>query len=274
MGGTPLRDCLLKRILFVRVSSIMTPTTYLYGKNPLREAILSMKRKGASPIAQLFLTKSALSDPEMMSLIQANSLTHKVVTAQEVESIVGPSVVHQGVVALLNDDILYSSLDEVLTDVSKKERPILVLLDELQDPHNVGAIIRSCSAFGVDAVLIPEHNQTQITGTVIKASSGTVFVVPIVKIGNVNTALLKLKEKGYWVYALTGDGDTLLTDVQFDSPSIIIIGSEGTGIHKKTLEHSDFSLSIPISPVCESLNASNAVAVTLYEWSKQNPSAF
>jgi 23S rRNA (guanosine2251-2'-O)-methyltransferase len=247
----------------------MSTKTYLYGKNPLHEAILFSKRKGVSPLEQLFLTKSTEADPEMMSFIQSNKLTYTVVTASEIESMVGRSVVHQGVIASLNEKVLYTPLDEVLLEASKKERPVFVLLDELQDPHNVGAIIRSALAFGASAVLMPEHNQTEITGTVVKASSGALFAIPIVRIGNVNTTLLKLKEKGFWAYGLTGDGDTSLTSVVFDTPSVIVIGSEGTGIHKKTLEHCDFKLSIPIDPLCESLNASNAVAVTLYEWSKQ-----
>jgi 23S rRNA (guanosine2251-2'-O)-methyltransferase len=116
---------------------------------------------------------------------------------------------------------------------------------------------------------MPEHDQTQITGTVIKTSSGAVFNIPIVRIGNINTTLLQLQKKGYWVYGLTGEGDTLLTATSFDAPSVIVVGSEGNGIAKKTLEHCDFKLSIPIDPRCESLNASNAVAVTLYEFRKQ-----
>ncbi len=243
--------------------------TYLYGKHPLKEALLSAKRKGVMPIEELFLTKSSEADPTVISLVQSNKVTYSVVTNAEIESLVGRDVVHQGVLARLIDKELYTSLDEVLLASSAKERPLLVLLDELQDPHNVGAIIRSSVAFGADAILIPEHGQTQITGTVIKASAGMTFSIPIVRIGNVNTTLLKLKEKGFWVYALTGDGDTSLTTTTFDSPSIIVIGSEGEGIAKKTLEHCDFKVSIPISPLCESLNASNAVAVTLYEWKKQ-----
>ena len=244
--------------------------TYLYGKNPLKEAILFSKRKNGNPIAQLFLTKASESDSEIMSLVQANKIPYSIVTSQEMESMVGRTTVHQGVVAELNEKSLYTSFDEVLAGVSTKERPLFVLLDELEDPHNVGAIVRSAVAFGADAVLMPEHSQTQITGTVIKSSAGTSFAIPVVRIGNINTTLFKLKEKGFWIYGLTGNGETSLTSVAFDSPSVIVIGSEGTGIAKKTLEHCDFKLSIPIDPLCESLNASNAVAVTLYEWSKQN----
>lgn len=243
--------------------------TYLYGKNPLQEAVLFSKRKGTMPIEEVFITKAAEADSSIMSLLQSNKLEYSIVTPHEIESMIGKSTVHQGVLASLNQKALYTSLDEVLVATATKERPLLLLLDELQDPHNVGAIIRSAVAFGADAILMPEHDQTQITGTVIKSSAGAVFAIPIVRIGNVNTTLLKLKEKGFWTYALTGDGDTSLTSVMFDAPSVIVIGSEGSGIAKKTLEHSDFRLSIPMNPLCESLNASNAVAVTLYEWSKQ-----
>ena len=256
------------------MSSIMqirnTSATYLYGKNPLREALLSSKRKGVMPIEEIFITKGAEADSEVMSLVQSNKLTYSIVTSSEIENLVGRDVVHQGILARLNQKTLYTSLDEVLVTVSKKERPILILLDELQDPHNVGAIIRSSVAFGADAILIPEHDQTQITGTVIKTSVGMNFSIPIVRICNINTTLLKLKEKGFWAYGLTGEGDTLLTSVVFDAPSVIVIGSEGEGISKKTLENCDFKLSIPMGPLCESLNASNAAAVTLYEWAKQN----
>ncbi len=247
----------------------MSTKTYLYGKNPLKEALLFGKKKSVMPIKELFLTKAAVTDDSVMSLVQSNKLEYSVVTYSEIESQIGKETVHQGVLAVLDDKVLYTSLDEVLKNVSAKDRPLFVLLDELQDPHNVGAIIRSAFAFGADAILMPEHDQAQLTGTVIKSSAGTNFSIPIVKIGNINTTLLKLKEKGYWTYALTGDGDTSLPQAKFDTPSIIVIGSEGSGIAKKTLEHCDFRLSIPINPSCESLNASNAIAVTLYEWSKQ-----
>ena len=246
-----------------------TGATYLYGRNPLSEAILFSKRKGVMPIEELFLTKGAEADSSVMSLVQSNKLTYSIITASEIENLVGRDVVHQGVLARLSTKSLYTSFDEVLSITSAKERPLIIVLDELQDPHNVGAIIRSSVAFGADAILIPEYDQTQITGTVIKTSVGTNFSIPIVRIGNINTTLLKLKEKGFWIYGLTGDGDISLPQASFDTPSVIVIGSEGEGIAKKTLEHCDFKLSIPMSPLCESLNASNATAVTLYEWKKQ-----
>lgn len=248
----------------------MTQTTYLYGKNPLREALLSIKRGKTSPITKLFLTRFAEEDPSIMSLVQSNKIDYSTLTSQEMESMVGRDAVHQGVLATLNEKALYTSLEEVMsTTDTDSQNPVFVILDSLQDPHNVGAIIRSAVGFGASAIIMGEYEQVPITGTVIKSSAGTSFAIPIVKVTNINATIIKLKEKGFWAYGLTGDGDTTLTDVTFDSKTLLVVGSEGSGIHKKTLEHCDFKLSIKLSPVCESLNASNAVAVTLYEWSKQ-----
>jgi 23S rRNA (guanosine2251-2'-O)-methyltransferase len=249
----------------------MTDKIYLYGRNPLQEAVLASKRKGFSLIEKLSLTKQAEEDPKIMSLIQTNKLDYDVVTYQEIESLVGKNVVHQGVCALLNEKALYTSFDEVLaTAKTKSTNSLFILLDKLQDPHNVGAIIRSAVAFGADAILMPENDQVLLNGTVIKTSSGMAFSIPVVKIGNVNTMLTKLKENSFWTYGLTGDGDTILNKAVFDTNTVIVIGGEGEGIKTKTLETCDFKLSIEMNPFCESLNASNAGAVVMYEWRKQN----
>lgn len=248
----------------------MTEKVYLYGKNPLKEAILASRRNSSSVISKLFLTKQSEEDPKIMSLMQSNNLTYDVVTYQEIESMVGRGVVHQGVCALLDEKALYTSLDDILAQTKNKEgNAVFVLLDKLQDPHNVGAIIRSAVAFGVDAILLPDHDQVLINGTIIKTSSGMTFAIPIVKIGNVNTTLTKLKENGFWTYGLAGDGDTTLQTTTFDTNTVIVVGGKGEGIKTKTLELCDFRLSIKTNPLCESLNASNASAVVLYEFRKQ-----
>ncbi len=241
---------------------------YLYGRNPLREA-LSKGKKGL--LERVFLTSGAETDSTLISLLQKHGIKHERVTPEEIESFVGRDATHQGVCALLDDRKLYIDLDEALSIAEKDgERPLLVVLDELQDPHNVGAIIRSAAAFGASAILMPEHDQVQITSTVIKTSAGAVFSLPIAHITNVNTTLRTLKDKGYWTYALTGDGETKLHTTTFDTPVAFVVGNEGEGIKPKTLEVCDFKLSIEITNNAESLNASNAAAVALYEWSKQN----
>ena len=240
--------------------------TYLYGRNPLKEAITSGKE---GLIERIFLTPQAEEDGKLIGLLQKHGYKHERVTKEEIENFTGKDAVHQGVAALLKEKLLYTSLEEVL-DRAKNKNALLVLLDELQDPHNVGAIIRSAKAFGASAVLLPEHDQTQITGTVIKSSAGMALTLPIVRIGNINTTLQKLKDQYFWIYGLTGEGDTKLHSATFDAHTVLVIGSEGTGIRQKTLELCDFKLSIEMAPGCESLNASNAAAVTMYEWYTQN----
>ena len=248
----------------------MVEKVYLYGRNPLKEAILASKRKGVTFIEKLFITRKAEEDKNIISLIQTNKLEYDVVTYQEIESMVGRDAVHQGVCAMLNEKMLYTSLEEVIANAKTTEKfSLFVLLDKLQDPHNVGAIIRSAVAFGATAILLPEYDQALLNGTVIKTSSGMSFAIPIVKIGNVNTTLTKLKDNGFWTYGLTGDGDTKLNKTTFDTNTVLVIGSEGSGVHTKTLENCDFKLSIETSNLCESLNASNASAVVMYEWNKQ-----
>ncbi|MEZ0208881.1 MAG: 23S rRNA (guanosine(2251)-2'-O)-methyltransferase RlmB [Candidatus Paceibacterota bacterium] len=245
----------------------MTTPLYLYGRGPLEEAI-TLGKSGL--IEKIFLTPQAEADGKIIGLLQKHGLKHERVTVQEIESMTGRDATHQGVCALLDDRKIYTPLDTVLLEAkNSSKRPLFVLLDELQDPHNVGAIIRSALAFGATAVLMPEYDQVQVTSTVIKTSAGTVFSMPIVRIGNVNTTLRNLKEKGFWIYGLAGDGETKLATTAFDADTVIVIGSEGEGIRPKTLEVCDFKLAIDINPACESLNASNAAAVAFYEWYKQ-----
>jgi 23S rRNA (guanosine2251-2'-O)-methyltransferase len=243
---------------------------YLYGRNPLEEALKSGKNR---LVERVFLTPATEADGKIVGLLQKHGIKHERVTPQEMESMTGREATHQGVCAELNEKFLYTSLEEALLKAENSPtRPLFVLLDELQDPHNVGAIIRSAAAFGASGILMPEHDQVQITSTVIKTSAGAVFALPVIHITNVNTTLRNLKEKGYWTYALVGDGDTKLKNAEFDTPMVLVIGNEGEGIRPKTIEVCDFKLAIDIDPRAESLNASNAVAVALYEWNKQQTS--
>lgn len=249
----------------------MKNSVYLYGKNALNEAVLAHKRGEQLVIEKLYITKDISLNPEIIGIIQSNKIPYEVVTREEIESKIGRDAIHQGLCGELKESLLYTSLEKVLLEAKNSSRNnLFVLLDELEDPHNVGAIIRSAVAFGAHAILLPEHGQVQINGTVIKTSSGMNFAIPIVKIGNVNTTLRKLKDEGFWIYGLTGNGDTKLNATTFDSNTVLVIGSEGSGIRAKTLELCDFKLSIVTNALCESLNASNATAVTLYEWKKQN----
>ncbi len=242
-----------------------TEKFYLYGRHALTEALLARPQI----VQKVFLSEEVQKDPELIALLKKHNIGISSMKG-EVKRDVGSDAVHQGVIAVVSQDKLYSSMDDALVVASKKKNPCLVLLDELHDPHNVGAIIRSAVAFGASAILIPKHNQAPITGVVIKTSVGMVFRIPIVLIGNVNQTIRDLKDKGYWSYGLVMDGSTSLSKAEFDTPTLFIVGNESVGIREKTLELCDVPLSIPMNPDCESLNASIAASIVLYEWSKTN----
>lgn len=237
---------------------------YLYGKNALLEALEAKPET----IQKVFLSPKAQTDSEIISKLKKHTMAFSSLKQGEADSKVGGDTVHQGVIAVVSPSQLLTPLDTVLKNIEKSgiENPALVILGELQDPHNVGAIIRSAAGFGASAVIIPEHNQAPITGVVIKTSAGMVFRIPIVQVGNINLTLRTLKDKGYWVYGLVMDGDSSLPKTVFDTPVAFVIGNEGAGIREKTLELCDIKLSIPIDPKCESLNAGTAAAVVLYDW--------
>lgn len=238
---------------------------YLYGKHALYEALFARPEV----VQKVFLSKEMESDSELGALIKKHGVSISSMKG-DVKKDVGSDTVHQGVIAVVDSEKLYSSMDEALENASKKQNPCIVLLDELHDPHNVGAIVRSAVAFGASAILLPKHNQAPITGVVIKTSVGMVFHIPIVLIGNVNQTIRDLKDKGYWSYGLVMNGSTALSKAKFDSPTLFIVGNESVGIREKTLELCDIPLSIPMNPDCESLNAATAASIVLYEWSRSN----
>ena len=149
----------------------------------------------------------------------------------------------------------------------------LVVLGELQDPQNVGAIIRTCAGFGIAGVLIPDRRTAQVGPTVVKVSAGMAFQVPLVSIGNVNETLRDLKKRGFWTYGLDGEATQSIHTEKFEAPSVFILGNEGNGVRAKTMETCDIPLVIPMNPKCESLNVAASAAVALYAWSVHHKNA-
>lgn len=241
-----------------------TEKIYLYGKNALVEALTGKPES----VIKVFLNEKNMGDPLLMKLLKQKNIIPSKLKEGEADQKVGRDTVHQGVIATISPEKIIVSLEKFLESLKsqKIENPCIVVLGELQDPHNVGAIIRSAAAFGAHAVILPEHNQAPITGTVIKTSVGMIFKIPIIEVGNINLTLRTLKDKGYWVYGLVMDGDTSLPKTVFDTPVVFVVGNEGAGIREKTLELCDIKISIPIDPKCESLNAGTAAAVVLYDW--------
>ena len=246
----------------------IAPKTYIYGNHALMEAL----RNTPHAIEKILLAPQG-EDKEVRALAKSVNIPVVDLSPKTMPHDIDLSAVHQGVIGLVSLGKLVREYREFIEGLKIGPDSALVILGEIQDPQNVGAIIRSAAAFGVAGVLIPEHNQAPITGTVVKVSAGMAFRVPLVSIGNVNTTARDLKERGFWIYGLEGDAPQNIATEKFDAPAVFIFGNEATGIRLKTRELCDILLSIPMNPRCESLNVSASAAVALYSWSAQHPGA-
>lgn len=227
----------------------------VYGKKPIFELLTTRPEL----VDKVFL-EEGFDDKKIIELI--DSLNVKKEELKDFDQ----TIVHQGIVAKLKTNKLIVRYDSFINNLEINNKTCLVLLDEIQDPQNVGAIIRSASAFGLAGVLLPKHNQAPVTGSVIKASAGLAFKIPLVVIDNVNQTIRDLKEKGFWIYGLETSGKNNLDQETFDSPTVLIMGNEGKGVRQKTFELCDIGLNIPMMDNRESLNVSVAAAITFYSW--------
>lgn len=245
----------------------MAKEIVIYGKNPF----LAAAHAHPEGFGMVFIEEH-LRDEEIWRAVKHAGLVPKLLTKRTAEHLVSDAP-HQGVVAEFNGALLLHKFETLPAIEAPTADTSIVVLAELTDPRNVGAIIRSAASFGAAAVLIPAHNQASLSGAVIKASAGAAFHIPLVEIGNVNQALRTLKERGFWVYGLAKDGMNVLSEEKFTEPAVFVIGNEGEGLREKTRAHCDIVLSIPQSGRAESLNASVAAATCLYQWSGQHPAA-
>lgn len=244
-----------------------TKPVYIYGKHALREALTQRPES----IQKIFLSPQ-FDDQQLLQTITKSRISVFTLKTKELEDEVGSETSHQGVIALIDPTQLMTPFEVFVQKLDVTKNPGLVIFDEVHDPQNVGSVIRSAAAFGISAVLFPEHNQAQITGAVVKVSAGMAFRIPLVRIGNVNQTIRILKEKGFWVYGLDMNG-TPVVEERFEKPSVFILGNEAKGIREKTLELCDIPLSIPMHPRTESLNAATAAAIVMYQWSANHQEA-
>lgn len=173
------------------------------------------------------------------------------------------SSAHQGVVAVTGA-YHYASLEAVIPNAQ-----MLVVLDGVEDPHNLGAIVRSAHAAGVSAILVPERRAAPMNDAASKAAAGALVHMPVVKIGNVAQTLESLKQQGFWIYGLDERGDYDYDKVEFIAPSVLVIGGEGHGIHQLVAKHCDFLVNIPLAGQISSLNVSVATGIALFEWKRR-----
>ena len=176
---------------------------------------------------------------------------------------------HQGVIALAAARN-YFTIDDLLEEAaSRGETPLLVICDELSDPHNLGAIIRSAECAGAHGVIIPKRRSVGLTATVAKASAGAVEYMKVAKVTNINAAIEELKEKGVWIFGTTAEGSIPMYQADLTGPAAIVIGSEGEGMSRLVQKNCDVTVHIPMAGRITSLNASAAASILLYEAVRQ-----
>jgi 23S rRNA (guanosine2251-2'-O)-methyltransferase len=174
---------------------------------------------------------------------------------------------HQGVVAVVAGDMPYQTLDEVLGRV--QEPPLLLILDGVTDPHNLGACLRSADAFGAQAVIVPKDRAAGVNATVAKTASGAADTVPVLTVTNLARSMRELKERGVWLLGADAGGEESLFDADLSGPIAWVLGAEGTGLRRLTREHCDRIISIPLSGSVESLNVSVVAGICLFAARRQ-----
>jgi 23S rRNA (guanosine2251-2'-O)-methyltransferase len=240
---------------------------FLFGRHPVFRALSNQRREFLGVYFQQDL-------PENETLNQIYAIAHQrnipVQTLQRIElerkfSLSGKA--HQGVVAI-SKPFIYARLDEVMDQ--QTDHPLfLVVLDHIQDPHNVGALIRTAELAGADAVIIPKDRACEITTTVVKTSAGASEILPIVQVTNLNRTIEALKEKWIQIVGLETGDNTTIYDVDFSGPTALIVGNEGEGIAHLTQQKCDILAEIPMPGKLESLNASVAGAIGMFEVVRQ-----
>jgi 23S rRNA (guanosine2251-2'-O)-methyltransferase len=233
---------------------------YIYGKHAVREALIHAPQI----ISTLYLSPQ-MKDRDILDLSRHAGVRTEKIDQTKVSSQVEGGAPHQGAIALVSLGALTISLEKFL-DTYKPEGTCLVYLDGIQDPHNVGAIVRAAAAFGATAVLLPQQKQSPITGAVVKASAGAAFSIPLVTVTNTQATLSELKRRGVAVYGLAGEATESIADEDFNGPTLFVLGNEADGVSASARPLCTKLLRIPISSAVESLNVASAATAALYAW--------
>ena len=236
----------------------------IYGRNPVKEAY-----RAGKTIEKLYLPKGA-PDPVLSPIYKMAKEKRTVISYVDKFTMdkLSEGGNHQGVLAQITD-FDYSSVEDILALAEERDEDLLiVLLDGITDPHNLGAIVRSAECFGAHGIVIPKHRSVSVNDTVVKVASGATEHMLIAKVTNINDTIRMLKEHNVWVYATDFDGKAP-KEANLTGNVAIVIGSEGEGIHKLTKELCDDTLTIPEYGKINSLNASVATGIILYEAVRQ-----
>lgn len=241
------------------------PEDVLVGRNAVTEAL-----KSGRGINRILLADGERdgSVKTIVALAKERGIVTEFVNRSKIEKLAAGHR-HQGVLAHVSP-VAYVTVEEILERAAQAgEPPFLLLLDELEDPHNLGALLRTADAAGVHGVLIPKRRSVSLSATVAKTSAGAVEYVPVAKIGNMVQTLKMLKEKGLWAVGADMDGRQSYDEVDLTGPMVLVVGSEGHGMSRLVKEHCDFIVRLPMVGKINSLNASVAGSILIYESFRQ-----
>ena len=238
-----------------------TGPEWVIGRNPVLEAL-----QAGLPVRTAYVAEGAERDDrlrEILTYTATNAMPMLQVTRNELDRLTGGAV-HQGV-ALQLPAYEYAHPDDVLGDALDAEIGLLVALDQITDPRNLGAVIRSAAAFGAQGVIIPERRSAQMTAAAWKTSAGAAARIPVAKATNLNRVLTQAADMGFTIVGLAGEGEVEVSELTFDGPVLVVVGSEGDGLSRLVRQNCTYLARIPIASSVESLNAGVAAGIALYE---------
>lgn len=233
------------------------------GRNPVQEAL-----RAGRTINKIYVSRDlkTASTAGVIGLAREKKVPVQNVDKHTLDRM-APGAVHQGIIAQASP-YAYTELDDILAGVTNSD-PLLVLLDEVTDPHNLGAIIRSADAAGAHGVVIPRRRAVGVTPAVVKASAGAVEYLPVARVGNLANTIESLKERGIWVVGADVDAQQMIWDAPMSGPLAIVVGGEDKGLGRLVSEKCDFLVKFPMAGQVNSLNASVAAALVLFEAVRQ-----
>lgn len=230
---------------------------YIYGRN-----VIVSRLKEAKDIEEIYLMDS-FKEKNILELLKKNKVKVTFCKKSKLDSLAGNEF-HQGIVAKVHTYDYYG-FENLINDVSNKENPLIVMLDGIEDPHNFGAILRSCEAMGVDGVVVSRHGCCPLNSTVAKTSTGAIELVKVVEVNNLSNAIKRLKDEGFWVVGAEANNSVDYREVDYNGKIVLIVGSEGKGISRLVIENCDYKVKLPMVGKVNSLNVSVACAVLLYQ---------
>lgn len=239
-------------------------TQYVYGKNVVNQLLQNKKT-----IYEVILS-DGWKDKHIVDTLKKRNIPIRTLGKKKMDALL-KNEHHQGIAAKIDDYKTYD-IDDLLEAVPEGKLPLFVLLDGIEDPHNLGAILRTCDCVGADGVILGKHRSVTLSPTVAKVSTGAIDTIKVAVVNNLTQTLKQLKTKGFWIAAADAKDAMDYRKGTYDVPLVLVVGSEGFGISQLVRKHCDYAIALPMEGSITSLNASVACAVLLYEiHAQRNP---